>query len=286
MAASARKSPREFRRRIAAAMWSEASPAERLSREGELLPADRPGGMWEFRYHGDCQDPVPINRASAWSAEDRNPDGRGFYEITLFARCRKCGPCLRARTRMWVARAAAETSATAAAGRRSWFGTLTMRPDVHDLHEQLAFEEWAKLQPDASIGKTRWDALSLNERWPFVRAQALHEVQLYWARLRKLHRFKYFVVFEPHKSGRVHMHWLLHEQCAPILHRQLEAAWGKGHTRIRLVGGRSKRSAGARNAAFYVAKYLSKSYQSRQLASSRYGRPKVEPPIGRPSKRS
>lgn len=183
---------------------------------------------------------------------------------------------------MWVARAAAETSACAASGLRTWFGTLTMRPDVHEVHEQLAFQEWAGTQPGASVSKANWDALKAEERWPFVRYQALHEVQKYWKRLRKAgHKFRYFVVFEPHQSGRVHMHWLLHEAGSqPILYKDLQAAWGLGHAKTVLVGGRSKRSGPPRKAAFYVAKYLSKSWQSRQLASVRYGTATARPCAG------
>lgn len=262
-----------MRARIVESMWEGASPCDRPSREdGEFHPVD-PGGQWEFDHAGDCESPVLVNRTSAWGPEDHLPDGRGFYEITDKVRCRKCGPCLAARTRMWVARAAQEASLTAAAGRRSWFGTLTFRPDVHTSHEQLAFAEWVKDQPDSVLLCEAWEALPKDERFKFVRQQAIDEVQRYWKRLRKAgHAFKYLVVLEPHKSGRVHMHWLLHEQCKPILHRQLEAAWGRGICKIVLLGGRSKRSAGPREAAFYVAKYLSKSYQSRQLASARYGR--------------
>lgn len=279
MGASALRSPRLMKARIVDAMWEVATPRDRPGREDGEFHLAEPGGMWDFHYSGDCASPCLVNRISRWGPEDPRPDGRGFYETTLKVRCRKCEPCLKWRTRMWVARAADECKSAMAQGLRTWFGTLTFRPDVHDLHEQLAFEEWAQDHPAAAPSKCEWDALSPEERWPFLRDQALSEVQRYWKRLRKAgHRFRYFAVFEPHLSGRVHVHWLLHETERRILYKHLEGAWGLGHAVVVIVGGRSKRSGPPRSAAFYVAKYLSKTYQARQLASRRYGRAKPASP--------
>ena len=114
-------------------------------------------------------------------------------------------------------------------------------------------------------------------------------VQRYWKRLRKGVRrcercypskprkagewdhppasFKYLLVFERHKSGHPHMHFMLHETGEHITLKHLECGWGHGFVKMKLVKGDDER-----RAAFYVSKYLGKSYQSRQIASVRYAR--------------
>ena len=96
----------------------------------------------------------------------------------------------------------------------------------------------------------------------------LHEIQKYWKRLRNAgHAFKYIVVFEPHKSGRPHAHFLLHElQGDRILKRELRSAWPCGFFQAKLVGAGRE----ADKPAWYVVKYLSKSRQTRIRASKGY----------------
>ena len=150
-------------------------------------------------------------------------------------------------------------------GNRTWFGTLTLTKDWQD--ELLQRARSAHPDPNAEW----WDNPFCEERYAAVRDEFMAEVQKYWKRLRKAgHAFKYFLVFEPHKSGLPHAHWLLHEQEGPIRKRELQQQWPLGHTKVVIVGGRSKRSASPERAAYYVAKYLSKSVQSRQIASQLY----------------
>ena len=67
------------------------------------------------------------------------------------------------------------------------------------------------------------------------------------------------------------MHVLIHEQGTPILKRQLQAEWAEnGFSSFKLVGS-AKRQVSPTDAAFYVAKYLAKTVQTRQIASKGYG---------------
>ena len=66
------------------------------------------------------------------------------------------------------------------------------------------------------------------------------------------------------------MHFLLHEAGSPIAKAVLQAQWPLGFSKPKLVGGRSRDAAQPDKAAWYVVKYLSKSTQSRQIASKGY----------------
>ena len=66
------------------------------------------------------------------------------------------------------------------------------------------------------------------------------------------------------------MHVLVHEAGDPIRKRVLQDNWALGFTNFKLVGS-AKRQVAPNDAAFYVAKYLSKSTQARQIASKGYG---------------
>lgn len=195
-------------------------------------------------------------------------------------RCRRCTECLHARKYYWASAALEQTRQA----RRTWFGTLTFDESGH---RELALRAKAKHPtPNASwwddtvpvtyFCKKRKenvtvDGYTCDERFRVTTKEAYREARLFWARLRKAgHKFKYLLVFERHKTGLVHMHFLLHEQDKPILKRDIESQWPWGYTNIKLVGGSSKQTIAADKAAWYVAKYLSKSVQSRQIASKDY----------------
>ena len=163
-----------------------------------------------------------------------------------------------------------------AGGRRTWFGTLTLSPTSQALLVQRALDR-SRAEPDGP--QPDWDNPQCDTRFAMVRDEFLVEVQRYWKRLRKAgHVFKYFLVFERHKSGLPHAHFLLHEQGEKITKRALQGQWPFGFTNVSIVGGRSKNAAAPERAAWYVAKYLSKSYQSRQVASLGYRQPAGELP--------
>ena len=70
-----------------------------------------------------CLEPyhiAAIGLPSALLEHDKGP-----VPVEMAARCRKCAGCLEHRRRLWTARALQEVNAHA----RTWFGTLTIRPE-------------------------------------------------------------------------------------------------------------------------------------------------------------
>ena len=152
---------------------------------------------------------------------------------------------------------------------RTWFGTLTLSPDAQE-HFLLA-ARMASRDPLA----TYWWEETCDARFKAVTDLVYREVQKMWKRLRKQGcRFSYVVVFERHKSGLPHMHFLLHEQGEPILKRTIQQEWTLGFSQLKLVG--AKRGQSPEAACWYVAKYLSKSMLARVRASTGY-RPEGRP---------
>ena len=167
---------------------------------------------------------------------------------------------------------------------RTWFGTLTLNQDAPaeiDRRARLASPDpnadwWDDVRPASYFCRKRNKVVHVkghicDHRFGLIRDQLVLEMRRYWARLRKAgHRFDYFLVFERHKSGEPHMHVLVHEAGDPIRKRVLQDNWALGFTNFKLVGS-AKRQVAPNDAAFYVAKYLSKSTQARQIASKGYG---------------
>lgn len=223
-------------------------------------------GIWYVHYSRDCAEPYMV------SASGPPPT---YAMARKIVRCRKCKPCLRARTNYWGFAAMQQTLICQGQGCRTWFGTLTLSPCMQD--EFLARARDTSDNPAASY----WDDPQCDQRFAAVRAVFLAETQRFWKRLRKKgHEFKYFLVFERHKSGLPHAHFLLHEMGKPITKRQLQDEWPFGFTNVSIVGGRSAKAAAPEKAAWYVVKYLSKSIQARQIASRHY-RPDKSTPAGR-----
>lgn len=243
------------RRRV----WRKPNPE--LS--GKLMAAQWAGkahqeprsGIWHVEYHADCKSPPVVPQHS--------PEGRlARYKV----RCRKCGPCRRAMRNYWGYAAMQQTLLSAAEGGRTWFGTLTLAPEMQ-VELLLRARKRSKV-PDAEW----WQVADCEERYRRVCDEFLREVQKYWKRLRNDgHVFKYLAVFEPHKSGKPHCHFLLHElQGDHILKRELRDRWPNGFIAATLVGGRAAKSPDPAKAAWYAVKYLSKCNQSRVRASHDY----------------
>jgi len=172
----------------------------------------------------------------------------------------------------WALAAVEQTRLAQEQGRRTWFGTLTLRPEAVAMIQDRAFEEWAQIRDSASVELPDWlSDPQCDFRFAMLRGQLVGECQKYWKRLRADgHRFKYFLVFERHKSGQPHMHWLLHEDGEPILKRHLVTQWSHGFAKVKLVGRNSRKNVSPERAAWYVAKYLGKAVQARQIASRLY----------------
>lgn len=203
-----------------------------------------------------CENPHEIPAIGLPSIADIDPGGN--LPVTIKARCRKCGNCLRHRQRLWTARAIDELKGA----RRTWFCTLTVSPE-HRLRLRLRAEK-------AHLRASRETISSLEPAEQFrLQANELgKEVTLWLKRVREASPglLRYLLVTEHHKSGDPHCHLLLHEQGDPVTKRVLESRWRLGHSHFRLV------DQGDPRAAYYACKYLAKEALTRIRASSRYGR--------------
>lgn len=234
--------------------------------DGKGAPVGETPFAWDIEYHGNCLDPITVSRHSQANL------------VRCLVRCRQCRNCLFARRYYWGMAATAMTMASQERGLRTWFGTLTLRMDAQDDLVQRAYD---RAQATPGGPRPDWDNPMCDTRFALIRNELLEDVKRYWKRLRADGaRFRYFLVFERHmgkKRGRgraygmPHVHFLLHEMGpAPIPKRLLQRHWPFGNTNVSIVGGRSKKAAAPQDAAWYVAKYLSKSFQSRQVASNGY----------------
>lgn len=183
--------------------------------------------------------------------------------LSLKVPCRKCGPCRKARRMLWTDRAVREYRAST----RSWFVTLTFRPE-----ERYKL----RLQAVKRLRDSGGDFERLSERDQF--AELLREYQrpvsLYLMRLRKglakrgweLTSFRYILVPERHADGAPHFHAILHEvaEDQPLRKARIEEAWTHGVLHARLL--KDER------AARYAVKYLGKQdFCGRLRASRHYG---------------
>lgn len=174
--------------------------------------------------------------------------------VEIFAKCRRCKPCLRARSQEWTYRAKVELRAAA----RTWFGTMTLRPSEH----WLASCRWET----AKAGRT-WAELSPAEQFQAEHSIVCQDITRWLKRVRKESgaRLRYLLVSEAHKSGLPHYHILVHEvsPLEQVGERTLRRQWKLGHSKFNLVEGTA--------AAGYVSKYLTKDASARVRASVRYG---------------
>lgn len=240
-----------------------------------------------FRWNcaGKCEAPVHFTlegRAPAWLEFDAwggvhyvhhtHPkvapmnypnvhDGKVLF-IDMEAKCRKCAWCLKRRASEWSIRARHEIRASA----RTWFGTLTLRPEEH-------FLAVCRAEARAKQRGTRWAELSPSEQFKARHSAISSELTKWLKRIRKESRaqLRYCLVAEAHKSGLPHYHVLIHE-CTlggTIRERTLRTQWKLGFSKFKLV-----EDSGA---AWYVAKYLAKASEARVRASGSYGRYGLSP---------
>lgn len=228
-----------------------------------------------FRRHGNragtwdisrgCENPVPVTHWSNQTGLAKNLRKPGYripgIELVMLTPCRSCPVCLKRHARLWAARAVEETNAS----ERTWFGTLTARPDVHVWIDQVASTQMGDFWVQPRAKKFAMQSAVLGK-----------EVTKYLKRLRKESGFqiRYLCVTEIHDGlktsdfmrGRPHLHMLLHEKPGqPIPKEMLERQWPHGFTKFRLVNN-------ARHAAWYVSKYVSKASEARTRASLGYGK--------------
>lgn len=213
-------------------------------------------GATEWHFEGDCTSPAVMRLAGR---PDKVLVGLGIepdraYVGYLHGRCRKCEMCLKHRSRLWAARAVDEIKCA----NRTWFGTLTVRPDDR---VRLAYEAQLRI----SRGGSDWLTLTESEKFYETCRSISPELTKFIKRTRKNSGvpLRYLLVVEAHKDGFPHFHCLVHESDGPVRKAVLDGAWKLGFSQFRLV-----KDAGA---AWYACKYLSKSALARIRASEQYG---------------
>lgn len=211
---------------------------------------------------GDCWSPHQRDLYAAPPA----PGGRKYISVPkdrspilleLVTRCRRCEACLRQRRNLWAARAVQET----AYWPRTWFGTLTFRPEVHQFHLSETRARLAKSQIDL-------DRLEPERQFTERLRDTGRAVTLWLKRVRKQSgaRIRTLVVAEAHESGLPHYHCLIHEmnESEAVRYTVLTEQWTGGFSRFNLVTEPRK--------SVYLCKYLAKSLAARVRASKGYGK--------------
>jgi len=235
-------------------------------------------GSYFLDVSGDCLDPgrrtlsgLPPRGFGAWMSNSGTTVSllRGFgtwaepmfdrplpVTLSISARCRKCAACLASRRRLWQARVAAEVRYS----ERSWFGTLTFRPEEHYLAELRARAECARKS-------VAFDTLPPWEKFAHLHRANGPDLTKWLKRIRKESgaTLRYILVAEAHKTGLPHYHVLVHERGhVPVRERTLRLQWTLGHSKFNLVDGDPR-------SARYVCKYLAKAAEARVRASKHYG---------------
>lgn len=229
---------------------------------------------WDLSASGKlpCTDPQKTTNVYHQPLDDwivDFPPNRPRQYLDLTTRCRRCPNCLKLRAWIWTLRMRVEMQHA----ERTWFGTLTLAPLMH---------ERARLHASLAAGKSgRGDFRGMSADNQFdERVRVINGwITDYVKRVRKSATgpVRLAMVVERHKSGLPHMHCLFHEvQLGCLSERLLGSRWPYGHSQFRLVHD-------AERASRYVAKYLTKSLLARIRASKGYGsleRAAMHRPIG------
>lgn len=300
--------------------------AKRALAAGAIM--DTPGHIqWDVAPR--CQQPKGVEiRAKPWRASPilaadlgyakfwRKPDvaavlgcletGHPGITIGMDVKCRDCPPCLRERQWQWASRGRNEL----ARANRTWFGTLTLRPEEmakaiflarRRYNERVGIDTPARGAAAARAGLT-FEDLPEAERFKEIHAVIGAQITRWFKRLRKGKAFcpacslkagkptgheaaelRYLLVAEVTPefrrdgtrnqfAGLPHYHVLIHEPAEPVPWRILACEWSLGFVNFKLA---DEADAGT---ALYLCKYLSKHKQARVRASREYGRESARPP--------
>jgi hypothetical protein len=172
--------------------------------------------------------------------------------IEIMCRCRSCPSCLRYRRDLWSSRAARETLAA----RRTWFGTLTLRPEDH-----------YRVLCQARVDNPDFDQAHPDDQFRMRHEVISKEITKFLKRVREKSgaKIRYLLVTEAHKSGLPHYHLLVHEVTEQrVTQRELAKDWKSGFSKWKLLTDPA--------AISYVCKYLAKDDRARVRASIRYGK--------------
>jgi hypothetical protein len=227
----------------------------KISPDGKPMPHSI-----EWDVSGDCLSPKVREFDGRVSKRDQKyvlplQDGRSIF-VTLTVRCRKCEKCLSARAARWRYRVKHEHSKAV----RSWFSTLTLRPDVHEHIANQCRLHFIRNGLD-------FDMLPEKDQWKELVKAHGRLTTLFYKRVRKAGaRIRYCQVAEKHKSGLLHWHVIIHEPSPdhPALHAVLKKAWEWGFSDFKLADNSHE--------VTYICKYLTKSVLAKVRASTDYGK--------------
>ena len=223
---------------------------------GEPASVRRVGGDRRLR-------PSPTIRVATGARMPLDQRTKIPLTLRLTVRCRRCDACRRRRAMFWRLRAQAETQAAV----RTWFGTLTLRPELHQQCVDRARTALAHQGVD-------FDALPFGEQFTERCKYSGELVTKYLKRVRKDAKmpFRFLCVTEHHKSGLPHYHLLVHEAVeGSVKHATLRGQWDAGFCKWVLVQDLKQAS--------YLCKYLSKATVARVRASVAYGEGGLLPPL-------
>ncbi len=223
-------------------------------------------------YSGRCERPIVIDRIGVGHELLSRPiHGAeaapvGFerekpFTLSNLVRCRRCEACLKERRWMWTERAAKEWREAT----RTWLCTFTLRPSEH---YKLGVQTRQRLEAQGED----IDKMDARRRLEEMMVEYRDVMRRYVNRLRKglvqrgwpQVQFRYLWVPEPHKSGLIHFHMLLHEVADDmrIPKRRIEDMWGLGHAGAKEVHSEAE--------AKYACKYLGKHHFEGRLAVSKH----------------
>lgn len=208
---------------------------------------------WDPRRFSSGRTPVWLSQVKflpRWST--------GFT-VRMIVKCRKCERCRMEKRWLWRDRALIEFSRCA----RTWFGTLTCAPHVHNQFLNMCRARESK-------SGVNFDTLPASEQIMLQHRLVSVEITKYLKRVRKeaKTRFRFLLVMETvpnHQDGLPHYHVLVHEPLgmAPVTKRVLAGQWRLGFEKFRLVSDPAE--------VRYVCKYISKDTGARVRASLDYG---------------
>lgn len=270
----------------------------------ELASVGKHADRWFANLAMSCERPVRATYVARFALGAK--PGRPLVAVALY-RCRKCTACERTNSMRWAARAVDEYKKSA----RTWFGTLTLRPDQHALVDQWVAD--ADLWPERSrLSDAQFQKALFRARASIVGQQVTSWLdvvrEIAYLRTHRRELIRYMLVAERHDSketsefmrGRPHFHIVLHEAVtgAAVVGDIVSAFSGTDNNEV--VGRKKKMPDGTwkqavyasdeamlrkawvlghstfeycfdEKAAFYVCKYLYQSDMARVRASVRYG---------------
>lgn len=232
-----------------------------MSRKALLGGAVHDGPNLRWDISGGCESPITIVFRGRYILATRKGDPRTM-EVICETPCRTCPRCHRRRRSTWAHRASTELTQA----KRTWLGTLTVRPEDRYRAALLAEQE-------ARRRGHNWETATELQRFQWQHAVYSKEITRFLKRVRTNSEapLRFLSVCERHRDGAHHYHMLLHETSSEhVTHAVLTDAWHLGFTRWKLVDELNPK------AALYVVKYLSKDAQARVRASVHYGEPRRE----------